>query len=492
MMPIIDDEQDAVVLRMVYDGPPLSGKTTTLRMLSRGLGVEITTPQEQDGRTLYFDWVDYTGGRFEGRQIRCQIVSVPGQPELARRRRFLLETADVVVLVADTRANELDGCLGRLQELLPWCRSRQPPVGIVVQANKRDVPHSVPEDELRARFTGIAPVAVVETIARTGEGVREAFVLGVRLALDRIRALSDRSGRASGPAQVDDAAGLLEQMRRLESSPPKRRSDDAESRSGGTVHRLAVRRTSGVQKIRLVGDEVVFVPDPMLPGGFIWPPVDGRALLHEIRRLGLVPTPTDRGDWWASGGGWRFHSVSEALLDDADAGRNALVEWARLHTDHLRRLSEERVLLLAGAGRGRYRLWQLVRIRPALHHRLAQIDQAPPRVARVLSEAASLLLEARRSLHCSSLRLPCTRWTVGRGAQHQPVYVGLMPLLGDRARIEDDGPSLLERELVPVLRRLRTERTDYPEILGELGRAREQAPEDLGLRALFRIASAGR
>ncbi len=40
-----------------------------------------------------------------------------------------------------------------------------------------------------------------------------------------------------------------------------------------------------------------FVADPMMPGGMIWPPVDGRALLHEVSGLGIRPTRTPRGDW---------------------------------------------------------------------------------------------------------------------------------------------------------------------------------------------------
>src|SRR5690349_6479428 len=98
-MPTLDKERGVLIVRVVYDGPPHSGKTTTLRSLAKGLGVEIHSPEERDGRTLFFDWVEYVGGLFEGRQIRCQIVSVPGQAELAERRKLLLQSADAVVLV---------------------------------------------------------------------------------------------------------------------------------------------------------------------------------------------------------------------------------------------------------------------------------------------------------------------------------------------------------------------------------------------------------
>src|SRR5262245_15114862 len=167
-MPIVDKERGVLVVRVVYDGPPLSGKTTTLRSLARGLGVAIASPDARDGRTMFFDWVEYIGGLFEGRQIRCQIVSVPGQAELAHRRQHLLESADAVVMVADTREGEIDTAFDRLTRLLPWCRSHDPPIGVVLQANKRDEPDSVPRIRILEELSKIAPIAVVDTVATTG------------------------------------------------------------------------------------------------------------------------------------------------------------------------------------------------------------------------------------------------------------------------------------------------------------------------------------
>src|SRR5690606_19480358 len=114
---VLDVAGNATVIRVVYDGPPFSGKTTTLRALSADLARPLETPQEAAGRTLFFDWVDYTGGRFEGRPIRCQVVSVPGQRALRERRRRLLEDADAVVFVADTGRLGLELSLQYAREL---------------------------------------------------------------------------------------------------------------------------------------------------------------------------------------------------------------------------------------------------------------------------------------------------------------------------------------------------------------------------------------
>lgn len=218
-MAVIDVERDAVVVRIVYDGPPYAGKTTSIRSLARSLGRAPVTPLERADRTVFFDWLEYTGGLFEGHQIHCQIVSVPGQPELDGRRRALLQLADAVVFVVDSstdeRAQHSARYLRDVRELL--ARREGAPVGIVLQANKRDLPGALPRDALRALLgADVAAMALTESTAGEGSGVRETFVLAVRLAIDRIRAqMVDRPLEVGRP-EVDSAEELLALLNRLE------------------------------------------------------------------------------------------------------------------------------------------------------------------------------------------------------------------------------------------------------------------------------------
>jgi signal recognition particle receptor subunit beta len=480
-MPTVDKERGVLVVRVVYDGPPMSGKTTTLRSLAQGLGVPITSPSEQNGRTLFFDWVDYVGGLFEGRQIRCQIVSVPGQRELAARRQALLSAADAVVLVADTRESEIGSSYERLRELLAWCRSHDPPVGVVVQANKRDAPDSVPRSRIHAEFAKIAPIAVVDSVATSGDGVRQAFVFSVRLALDRVRALSATSRLREGPTDIEGPLQLVEQLRPL-SVAPLVDTPVIDAPSTGTFPELEQLAPypdslppSSERGAKTAQPERVFVPDPMMPGGFIWPPVDGRMLLQEVAQLEQTPVRTRRGDWWASGEGWRFHSAAGSLFGDADMGRNKLIEWARLHAANVQRLSPGRTVILADAGAGRFRLWQLVRVTHALRERLLNCvtDADAPRLAHELQRAAYHLLRAQRTFYGNEVCLPCTLWTVSGDLDRQPQFVGLMPKPGAQPVDELTGPELLVREFRPLLRSLESERSDYARIVEALRQSQQ-------------------
>lgn len=217
-------------------------------------------------------------------------------------------------------------------------------------------------------------------------------------------------------------------------------------------------------------EERVFVPDPEMPGGMIWPPVDGRALLHEVSHLAIRPWRTPRGDWWGSGSGWRCHSSPGALFEDATTARNALIGWARLHAANIACVSLGRAVILADAGHGRLRLWQLVRMEVALRERLvsAFASSDPKHVATGIVEVATQLLVARSWFEQASTFLPCTLWTVGASAGVHPTFVGLKPNAIDRDAGEPAPYALLEREIGPQLRELRRARVDYAEILREV------------------------
>ena len=473
-MAIIDESRGVLVVRVVYDGPALSGKTTSLRALASGVSSSVECPEEHAGRTLFFDWVDYVGGLFEGRQIRCQIVSVPGQSELAHRRRFLLQSADAVVLVLDTRRQEWDFGLGWLEQTIPHCRSQDPPVGLVLQANKRDSPEAVPREEIRDALSRIAPVATVHSTATTGDGIREAFVLAVRLALDRVRALAASGRLLAGKPAEDGAQDLLQHMLQADQARGSALSGSFANAALISLDTeftpLTAAPTPGAASSTPVvedADEALFVPDPMIPGGMIWPPVDGRALLHEVASLGIRPSRTGRADWCGSGSGFRFHSHGTAIYPDLPKARNELIEWARLHAAHAAQLSSGRAVILADAGGGRLRLWQIVRAEAALRERLALALPLndPNEVAGELLSVATQLVTARESFVSSTFSMPCTLWTVSANSSNRPAFVGLMPGREQSASCEPRESDLLKRELAPHLRELRRARVDYDSVV---------------------------
>jgi signal recognition particle receptor subunit beta len=383
-MAILDPRSDAVVIRVVYDGSPMAGKTTSVRALGRGLGGEVSSPAEVSGRTLYFDWLDYTGGLFEGRRIRCQIISVPGQATLAPRRRRLLEGADAIVFVGDSTPTGFAAdrsYLSGLQTVLE--RLSGPPVGIVFQANKRDHADAVPIGKVRSMLADLGlRVAVVESIATESSGIREAFVFAVRLALDRVRDLMRTGELAAARPEVDSAQELLEDLKRVEDG-----SMDYAALTGLVHTRLAEIQpdtmlvkalaeavgsdddSAGANGISAAPTSAHFganlepaTPDDRVASGLIWPPVDGRLVLHELAQANVALTRSAEGDWSAvANGRWRMHSAADDVFAELEQGRAILVQAAR-NQAVAREKTASCCIALAADGHGRHRLWRIERM----------------------------------------------------------------------------------------------------------------------------------
>lgn len=470
-MAVLDSDANEIVIRVVYDGPPEAGKTTSLRALAGSLDQSTVTPEEDaDGHTLWFDWMEYTGGRFAGCRIRCQIVSVPGQAALFQRRRLLLDAADAVVFVGDSTAASLDHTmefLFDLREILAELPG--PPVGVLLQANKRDAVDAVEVDQIRARLAEEqCLVGVVESVATEGTGIREAFVYAVRLALDRVRELMDQGALPAGkPSQEspDDLLRLLHarQATLAAAGRPALVESTEDSVAAQILRELIASEEAARHRASYVvpgpdGARAPHPPDSAVPSGAIWPPVEGRAILHEIAQLALVPRRLSSGDWAAGlGSGWRIVSGRDAVHAELDQGRAALIQWARLHALSLPIISHRRCIVLADTGDGAWRLWQIVRAEDSLRELMGNAvrEHEAEQVLYRLCQAAQLLLDADGKLARAPCALPCSIDTIGP-SESAAVYIGLMPDAGqvppgsgaDRA-----GPAaFLRSQLEPLVR----------------------------------------
>lgn len=207
------DEQ--VALRLVVYGPASAGKTTTARALGENLGRRVETPEEEeDGTTVFFDWMEYEGGTFEGSSVKVQLITVPGHDRA--RRLALLDVADVVIFVADTTEAVIERSTDYFHEMIDELIAIKNDPAVIVQANKRDDPTAVDINNVRTRFAMDDNGPLVETVATESDGVRLVFVLAMRHGLERHAARIKRGALAS----CLDPDALLEALRAVESSVP--------------------------------------------------------------------------------------------------------------------------------------------------------------------------------------------------------------------------------------------------------------------------------
>ena len=169
--------QREIVLKVVYYGPPLSGKTSNLQALHRVLSQDVcgrlTTLDTADDRTLFFDVLPMVITSASGYRVKLKLFTVPGQVIHAATRRLVLAGADGVVFVADSQLSEARANNEYWHGMQSYMQQTGiDPVSIptVIQFNKRDLPgvRTVEEiDGIRKK----SPEPVFEAVAIRGEGV---------------------------------------------------------------------------------------------------------------------------------------------------------------------------------------------------------------------------------------------------------------------------------------------------------------------------------
>jgi signal recognition particle receptor subunit beta len=468
----MDNLSSTLVVRMVYDGPPRAGKTTSLRSLAGSLAQPHRASEEAEGRTLFFDWLEYTGGNFEGRPIRCQILSVPGQQELAHRREMLLTSADAVIFVADSTESAMPETLESLRSLRSFLAGRpEPRPGLVVQANKRDQPDALPLAEYRDRLD-VAGMAFIESVATEGVGVREAFVLAVRVALDRVRERLSSGTPTVDLIHAETPEELLARLKAAEAGSAPGSPPPAAVLLRSVLAEADAPRTPPSTPLPEIAAGLPLLPASDVPSGWVWPPVTGRLLLHEAGAQSTELRQGPDGAWRAQVNGWFFHSAPEHHFHDLAAGRQELLRWARLCKGAVERSTSRRCIVLADTGQGSWRLWQLVHYEPSLRHQLwtALTEADPTAAGDMLLTCAADLLRAREILG-QEPPLPCRLELICR-ASPSPLYAGILPPPSWAPSAEESGgdaAQLLARELLPLLQKaLLAARLDIPRVLESL------------------------
>jgi hypothetical protein len=196
---LVDFAERTLTLKLVYYGPPLSGKTTNLRALhekvdklNRG---RLMTLDTRDDRTLFFDLLPIFF-RTSNFSFRIKVYTVPGQPVHEATRKIVLAGADGVVFVADSspQAREANASAYKnlTANLVAFALDKIP---VIVQYNKRDLPDAVPTAQLDHFGAPDRPLQLA--CAKAGDGVVPTFfeLVGSAWAyLDKDLQLASRLG----------------------------------------------------------------------------------------------------------------------------------------------------------------------------------------------------------------------------------------------------------------------------------------------------------
>jgi signal recognition particle receptor subunit beta len=234
--------------KVVYYGPPQSGKTTNLEQIHRLTDPEgtqrlISLNTAQD-RTLFFDLLPFSLGTVSGYDFKVQLYTVPGQVQYNATRRVVLAGADAVVFVADSQrslARDNHTAFENMKVNLLANRLVPEKVPLVLQYNKQDLPDLTPRVELDRALNPWRRKAFPATAAR-GSGVLETFVAIVQDMLTAIAHKYNLKEKGLDPAAVPEvvAQAFASLVSRVPPAPTPEREDPRRSTRPGLAHATPV------------------------------------------------------------------------------------------------------------------------------------------------------------------------------------------------------------------------------------------------------------
>ena len=223
-MPVVNALAREVVFKVVYYGPGLGGKTTSLQHVHattkpehRGKMVSLATPVD---RTLYFDFLPIRVPNLKDLTVRLQLFTVPGQVYYNATRKLVLTGADGVVFVADSQRARLEANLESLRNLhenLEEQGRQLDETPHILQYNKRDLPELISIEELEQRLNPHAAPSFA-SVATAGDGIYEALEAITRAVLEDFEnRMPEHRDLITGQLMVPEG-GLADALRQAEAN----------------------------------------------------------------------------------------------------------------------------------------------------------------------------------------------------------------------------------------------------------------------------------
>lgn len=181
-----------MILKLVYYGPALSGKTTNLLQLHEQLKCDgrgdLMVLDTQDDRTIYFDLLPFFLVAPSGLRIKVKVFTVPGQVRHDATRKTVLQRADGVAFIADSQLREVRNnanSFANLESNLSFVGIKVDRLPLVVQFNKRDLAEIISVEQIMEKW-GATGIPIFMASAINGDGVIETFVRLLEMTYDRI------------------------------------------------------------------------------------------------------------------------------------------------------------------------------------------------------------------------------------------------------------------------------------------------------------------
>lgn len=192
-MSFVNYNSKEINCKVVYFGPPGSGKTANLQHIYAQTSAEergqlISVPPANE-HTLFYDFLPLAVGSLRGYKVRFHLYTIPGQNNYDASRRLILRGVDGIVFVSDSLVTRMEDNLESYRSLVKNLEEQGYEVAkipIVYQYNKRDLPNVSPVAEM-AKILNPQGAAEFEAVATSGDGVLETLRALTKIILAELK-----------------------------------------------------------------------------------------------------------------------------------------------------------------------------------------------------------------------------------------------------------------------------------------------------------------
>jgi len=175
---IIDWYAKRIITKIVYYGPAMSGKTTTVKKLFSQLGFNnnIESLETSTGRTLFFDF-GYIELERNGWKILLNIWTATGQDYYKATRPTILKGVDGIIFVVDAQRKMMKYNIKSWNELITFFDGELiNKIPLVIAINKVDMEDTLDVETIKGTL-GVSErnIKILETVAIRGINVVETF-----------------------------------------------------------------------------------------------------------------------------------------------------------------------------------------------------------------------------------------------------------------------------------------------------------------------------
>lgn len=180
-----------LVFKLVYYGPSLSGKTTSINWLYEKEGISVGELTSIKGGADAKGDMGKFGGFFDRMsakigKVNLQVWSVAGRQAHKDLRKVILKGVDGLVFVWDAQRGVWKDNIQSFNELIGILQRKLLEIPLIVMLNKSDLPGTITKENIlellkKAKVQG----EIVETSAINGKNVRKAFDVCVRSVITK-------------------------------------------------------------------------------------------------------------------------------------------------------------------------------------------------------------------------------------------------------------------------------------------------------------------